>query len=86
MKNKISDFAFILFLLFFVSLSALLISKNSANENDEIELLRLLDEDSATGLDGFDDGGLVDLEYDTGLELFGLSRTLGDTLNYGEGV
>ena len=60
------------------------ILKNN-NENDEIELLRLLDEDSATGLDGFDDGGLVDLEYDTGLELFGLSRTLGDTLNYGEG-
>ena len=48
-------------------------------------LLKLLDEDSATGLDGFDDGGLVDLEYETGLELFGLSRILGDTLNYGEG-
>ena len=27
----------------------------------------------------------VDLEYETGLELFGLSRVLGDTLNYGEG-
>ena len=67
--------------IFFIGCSDI---KNN-NENDEIELLRLLDEDSATGLDGFDDGGLVDLEYDTGLELFGLSRTLGDTLNYGEG-
>jgi hypothetical protein len=55
------------------------------NENDEVQLLRLLDEDSATGLDGFDDGGLVDLEYEVGLELFGLSRISGDTLNYGQG-
>ena len=67
--------------IFFIGCSDI---KNN-NENDEIELLRLLDEDSATGLDGFDDGGLVDLEYDTGLELFGLSRILGDTLNFGEG-
>ena len=70
-----------LFIIFFIGCSDI---KNN-NENDEIVLLKLLDEDPATGLDGFDDGGLVDLEYETGLELFGLSRILGDTLNYGEG-
>ena len=66
-----------LFIIFFIGCSDI---KNN-NENDEIELLRLLDEDSATGLDGFDDGGLVDLEYETGIELFGLTRIFGDTLN-----
>ena len=70
-----------LFIIFFIGCSDI---KNN-KENDEIELLRLLDEDSATGLDGFDDGGLVDLEYATGLELFGASKILGDTLNYREG-
>ena len=45
----------------------------------------LLDEDDAAGLDGFGDGGLMDMDYDSGLEYEGLSRTLGDTLGYGEG-
>jgi len=54
-------------------------------EYDKNELLRILDEDDALGMDGFDDGGLIDLDYDTGLEVFGLGRTLGDTLSYGEG-
>ena len=79
MKIFIIGFSFCI--IFFIGCSDI---KNN-NQNDEIQLLKLLDEDPATGLDGFDDGGLVDLEYDTGLELFGLSRTLGDTLNYGEG-
>ncbi len=69
------------FIIFLVGCSDM----GNNNENDEVQLLRLLDEDSATGLDGFDDGGLVDLEYEVGLELFGLSRILGDTLNYGQG-
>ena len=54
-------------------------------EFDRSELLRILDEDEAAGMDGFDDGGLMDLDYDTGLEVFGLGRTTGDTLSYGEG-
>ena len=79
MNILIKGFSFCI--IFFIGCSDM---KNN-NENDEIELLRLLDEDSATGLDGYDDGGLVDLEYETGLELFGLSRIAGDTLSYGEG-
>ena len=54
-------------------------------EYDRDELLRVLDEDDALGIDGFDDGGLIDLDYDTGLEVFGLGRTTGDTLSYGDG-
>ena len=54
-------------------------------EYDRDELLRILDEDDAVGMDGFDDGGLIDVDYDTGLEVFGLGRTHGDTLSYGEG-
>ena len=54
-------------------------------EFDSSELLRLLDEDEAAGIDGFDDGGLMDLDYDTGIEIFGLGKTAGDTLNYGDG-
>ena len=50
-------------------------------EFDKSELLRILDEDEAAGMDGFDDGGLMDLEYETGLEGFGLGRTTGDTLS-----
>ena len=52
---------------------------------DKSELLKILDEDDAAGIDGFDDGGLLDLDYDMGLELIGSGRTLGDTLAYGEG-
>ena len=37
MKNKISDLGFVLFFLFFMSLSALIISINSAYENYEID-------------------------------------------------
>ena len=49
------------------------------------ELLRILDEDDAAGMDGFDDGGLIDLDYERGLEAFGLGRITVDTLSYGEG-
>ncbi len=59
--------------------------EKSNEEHDRDELLRVLDDDDAVGMDGFDDGGLIDLDYDTGLEVFGLGRTTGDTLNYGEG-
>ena len=54
-------------------------------ELDTSELLKILDEDEAAGMDGFGDGGLMDLDYDTGLEVFGFGRTTGDTLSYGEG-
>ena len=54
-------------------------------EYDKAELLRVLDEDDAIGIDGFDDGGVIDLDYNKGLEVFGLGRAFGDTLNYGEG-
>jgi hypothetical protein len=49
------------------------------------ELLRILNADDAAGMDGFDDGGLIDLDYERGLEVFGLGRITGDTLSYGEG-
>ena len=48
------------------------------------ELLRILEEDAAAGMDGFDDGGLIDLDYERGFEVFGLERIVGDTLSYGE--
>ena len=59
--------------------------EQNSEKIDISELLRILDEDEAAGMDGFDDGGLMDLEYETGLEGFGLGRTTGDTLSYGEG-
>jgi hypothetical protein len=55
------------------------------SENDKSELMRLLDEDTAIGLDGYDDEGVVDVEFDTGLESIGMSRVIEDTLSYGEG-
>ena len=59
--------------------------EQNSEEIDISELLRILDEDEAAGMDGFDDGGLLDLDYETGLEVSGLGRTTGDTLSYGEG-
>ena len=61
------------------------VEKNQDDMFDESELIMLLDQDEATGLDGFDDNGIMDMNHDTGLEYNGLSRTLGDTLGYGEG-
>ena len=55
------------------------------SENDKSELMRLLDEDTVIGLDGYDDEGIVDLEFDTGLESIGMSKVTEDTLRYGEG-
>ena len=52
---------------------------------DENELIAILDADDAVGLDGFDDGGLADLDFELGLETGGIARILGDTLSYGEG-
>ena len=68
---------------------ALVIGCADVGQNDEefntSELLRILNEDDAAGMDGFDDGGLIDLDYERGLEVFGLGRITGDTLSYGEG-
>ena len=57
----------------------------TVEEFNTSELLRILEEDAAAGMDGFDDGGLIDLDYERGLEVFGLGRITGDTLSYGEG-
>lgn len=54
-------------------------------ENDKSELMRLLDEDTAVGIDGYDDEGIVDMEFDNGLESIGMQRVTEDTLKYGEG-
>ena len=70
-------------LLMFISIGCVDIDKDE--DYDKSELLKILDEDDAAGIDGFDDGGLLDLDYDMGLELVGSGRTLGDTLAYGEG-
>ena len=75
----------IILLVFTLFIGCADVEQNNNDEYDKAELLRVLDEDDALGLNGFDDGGLIDLDYDTGLELFGLSRTAGDTLKYGEG-
>ena len=60
---------------------------NSSSETDEIEsrLLEILDDDAAAGVDGFDSGGDMDLDYSIGLEMDGLARTSSDTLSFGEG-
>ena len=55
------------------------------SENDKSELMRLLDEDTAVGIDGYDDEGIVDMEFDNGLESIGITRLTEDTLRYGEG-
>ena len=70
-------------LLMFISIGCVDIDKDE--DYDKSELLKILDEDDAAGIDGFDDGGLLDLDYDMGLELIGSGRTHGDTLAYGEG-
>ena len=70
-------------LLMFISIGCVDIDQDE--DYDKSELLKILDEDDAAGIDGFDDGGLLDLDYDMGLELIGSGRTFGDTLAYGEG-
>ena len=60
---------FILLITLFIGCADL---EQNNEEFDTSELLRILDEDEAAGMDGFDDGGLMDLDYDTGLEVFGL--------------
>ena len=65
-------------ILIFLSVGCVDIDQNE--DNDKSELLRILNEDDAAGIAGFDDGGLLDLDFDMGLELSSLGRTLGDTL------
>ena len=57
---------------------------DSSSGIDEIEfrLLEILDEDAAAGLDGFDSGGDMDLEYSIGLETDGIARISSDTLSW----
>ena len=71
--------------LSFLMLSIACVDTDQDESYDESQLLMLLDEDDAAGLDGFGDGGLMDMDYDSGLEYGGLPRILGDTLGYGEG-
>ena len=71
--------------LSFLVLSIACVDTDQEEHYDESELLMLLDEDDAAGLDGFGDGGLMDMDYDSGLEYGALPRILGDTLGYGEG-
>ena len=61
------------------------INLKNDSENDKSELMRLLDEDTAVGIDGYDDEGIVDMEFDNGLESIGMQRVTEDTLRYGEG-
>ena len=60
--------------------------EDSSSGKDEIEsrLLEILDEDAAAGVDGFDSGGEMDLDYSIGLEMGGIARTSSDILFFGE--
>ena len=60
---------------------------DSSSGIDEIEsrLLEILDDDAAAGVDGFDSGEDMDLDYSIGLEIDGIARTSSDTLSFGEG-
>ncbi len=48
-------------------------------------LLELLDGDEAVGVDGFDSGGDMNLDYNIGLEAEGVARIFSDTISFGEG-
>ena len=74
----------------FLLLTLLLVFSACENSDDEFTLdesalIALLDADDAAGLDGFDDEGLADLDFEFGLETEGVARFFGDTLSYGEG-
>lgn len=76
-------------IIIFISILIFIINgcvDNSLSINEtESKFLILLDEDPATGVDGFDSGGDMDLNHDIGLEIEGASRSLSDTLSFGEG-
>ena len=72
-------------LLVFVLINGCADVRQTDEELNNLELLRILDEDAAAGMDGFDDGGLISLEYERGLEIIGSGRITGDTLSSGEG-
>jgi hypothetical protein len=61
------------------------VDTSSGIDDTESKLLVLLNEDAASGVDGYDSGGEMDLDYSIGLEIDGLSRAFSDTLSYGEG-
>ena len=74
---------FIAFLSIFIIFGCL-DSSLTTNDTESI-LLALLDEDVAIGVDGFDSGGGMDLDYEIGLETQGVARIFSDTLFHREG-
>ena len=72
-------------LLVFVLINGCADVRQTDEELNNLELLRILDEDAAAGMDGFDDGGLISLEYERGLEIIGSGRITDDTLSSVEG-
>ncbi len=68
----------------FLMISALWIigcdNTSSSQDAIESELLQLIQSDEVLQLDGLDDNGTTDLDYEAGLESGGLARILGDTL------
>ncbi|MFH1851548.1 MAG: hypothetical protein ABIA75_04320 [Candidatus Neomarinimicrobiota bacterium] len=52
----------------------------------EQQLLALLDGDDIFGLDGLDDGEAIEGDYESGLELPGTYKTLGDTIDPDSGL
>jgi hypothetical protein len=61
------------------------VDTSSGIDDTESKLLVLLNEDAASGVDGYDSGGEMDLDYSIGLETDGLARAFSDTLSFGEG-
>ena len=61
------------------------VDTSSAIDDPESKLLVLLNEDAAAGVDGFDSGVEMDLDYSIGLETDGLARAFSNTLFFGEG-
>ena len=76
-------------LILFICLSLLLLISCEDTEQDIVEgdieqyLIALINGDETLGLDGLDDGGAIDGEYEDGLEQEGLFKVLGDTLEPG---
>ena len=61
------------------------VSTLSEIDDTESRLLEILDKDVALGVEGFDSGGEMDLDYSIGLETDGIARISSDTLSLGEG-
>ncbi len=76
-------------LILFACLGLLLMISCEDTDQDITEgdieqyLMALINGDETLGLDGLDDGGAIDGEYEDGLEQEGLFKVLGDTLDPG---